>query len=144
MTETEIVKKLFLSQGDRIITPKSYLRIIKHHALYLGANTKGEHFICENVIGKGVILTRVKDFFIKNFEVSKIERFVGTDFERKVVIEKAISKLGTNYDLWNFNCESFTNEILHGKRFSNQVNNAFIILTAIFSISLILSTNESK
>lgn len=144
MLETKIVKRLSLLPGDRIITPKSYFRIIKHHALYLGENENGEHFICENKIGNGVVLTRVKDFFEENFEVTKIVRFTGSHFERMQVVRRALSKLGQPYKLFKYNCETFSNDVLFGKKYSTQINNALLGASLLFFIFLIFNTNESK
>lgn len=142
--EIELIKKYNLSPGDRIITPKSYFRLIKHHSLYLGQNELGQHFICENVIGQGVILTRVKDFFEKNFEITRIEKFHGTEFQRKQIINRALAKLGTEYSLPFYNCETFVNDVTHGKKISLQVNNVVLGLVSVLFISLILNNNGKK
>ena len=105
--ELQLIRKLNLEPGDRIVVPKSFLGIIQHHALYLGYNSKEEHYICENMIGIGVRLIRVEDFFKGVNSVTRIEKFRGNNIERRKLVEKALSKLGKPYSLINYNCESF-------------------------------------
>jgi hypothetical protein len=120
--ELQLIRQFNLEPGDRIVVPKSLVGIIQHHALYLGYNDLGEHLICENMIGVGVRLIRVNDFFKDVISVTRIEKFQGNNFERRKLVEKALSKLGKPYSLINYNCESFCNDVQHNVIKSAQVS----------------------
>ncbi len=119
--ELQLIRQFNLEPGDRIVVPKSLFCIIQHHALYLGYNDLGEHLICENMIGVGVRLIRVDDFFKDVISVTRIEKFQGKNFERRKLVEKALSKLGKPYSLINYNCESFCNDVQHNVIKSDQL-----------------------
>lgn len=139
--EFQLVDNLNLKPGDRIVVPKSGAQLIQHHALYLGFDNNGNHFICENVIGEGVKLTRVCVFFNGTNRITRIEKFNGENIDRKKVVQDALTKLGQPYNLINYNCESFVNEVLLQKRHSKQVQNAFGLLGLGLLIALIIKNN---
>lgn len=120
--ELQLIRKFNLEPGDRIVVPKSLLGVIQHHVLYLGYNSLGQHLICENIIGIGVKLTRVEDFFQDITSVTRVEKFQGNSFERRKLVEKALSKLGMPYSLINYNCESFCNDIQYSIIKSSQAS----------------------
>jgi len=141
--ELQIIRELNLEPGDRIVVPKSLFGIIQHHALYLGYNSQGQHLICENMIGVGVRLIRVEDFFKHVIHVTRIEKFKGNNFERKQLVEKALSKLGKPYSLINYNCESFCNDVQHNVIKSGQVSTGLFIGFVGIMIAL-LNTDYGK
>lgn len=120
--ELQLVGHFNLEPGDRIIIPKSLLGLVQHHALYLGYNNLGQHLICENVFGVGVKLTRVEGFFQDAKSVTRIEKFHGNNFERRQIVQMALTRLGKPYSLINYNCESFCNDIQHNIIKSSQAN----------------------
>jgi uncharacterized protein YycO len=130
-------KKFNLKPADRIVVPKSGLRVIQHHAIYLGQNKKGEHLIAENKIGYGVRVVNADIFFKDAIEITRIERFSGNNFQRKIAIKKALTKLGLPYDLINYNCHHFANEIQNGWPQSEQVINAFAVGIMILFLTLL-------
>src|SRR5579864_2499912 len=105
------IKQLGLLPADRIVVPKSGLRIIQHHAVYLGQNHLGVDLIADNKIGFGVRLVTAADFFKDVIEVTRIEKFRGNNYERKLAVQKALDKMGQPYHLINYNCQHFANEI---------------------------------
>ena len=98
---------------------------MQHHAIYLGQNYQGVDLIIENKIDVGVRLITADDFFRDAIEITRIERFSGSNYERKVAVQKALQKLGLPYHLINYNCQHFANEVQHGRLESNQVDNFF-------------------
>lgn len=120
--ELQLIKHFNLEPGDRIVIPKSLLGLVQHHALYLGYDEFGQHLICENVIGVGVKLTRVEIFFHDVKSITRIEKFHGNNFERKRIVQKALTRLGKPYSLINYNCESFCNDVQHNIIKSAQVS----------------------
>lgn len=134
------IKQLGLLPGDRLVVPKSGLRLVQHHALYLGQNHQGVDLIAENKIGFGVRLITAGEFFKDVIEITRIEKFKGNNYDRKPAVQKALQKLGQPYHLINYNCQHFANEIQYGKIECDQVSNAFVALAAILFIG-ILSTD---
>jgi len=140
-------KVLNLKPADRIVVPKSGLRIVQHHVIYLGQNHQGHHLIAENKIGFGVRLVTTEDFFKDVIEVTRIERFKGSNYERKLAVQKALSKCGLPYDLINYNCQHFANEVQYGKAESEQVDSLREGLKIAAGVALIIGllnlfTNE--
>jgi hypothetical protein len=141
--ELQLISELNLEPGDRIVVPKSFFGIIQHHALYLGYDSLGQHLICENIIGVGVKLTRVDVFFQDVRSITRIEKFQGNNFERRKLIEKALSKIGMPYSLINYNCESFCNDVQHNVIKSAQVSVGLFIGLVGIMITL-LNTDYGK
>ncbi|WP_396191823.1 lecithin retinol acyltransferase family protein [Flavobacterium sp.] len=141
--ELQLISELNLEPGDRIVVPKSLFGIIQHHALYLGYDSLGQHLICENIIGVGVKLTRVDVFFQDVKSITRIEKFQGNNFERRKLIEKALSKIGMPYSLINYNCESFCNDVQHNVIKSAQVSVGLFIGFVGIMITL-LNTDYGK
>lgn len=110
-----------LKPGDKIVVPKSWLKLVQHHVIYLGQNYSGQDLIAENAVGMYVRIITADQFFKENPEITRIERFSGSNSERKAAIERALKKLGQPYDLINFNCEHFANYVQTGEIKSNQV-----------------------
>jgi hypothetical protein len=141
--ELQLIRRFNLEPGDRVIVPKSLLGLVQHHALYLGYNEFGEHLMCENVIGNGVILTRVDSFFQDIKSVTRIEKFNGNNLQRKLIVQKALSKLGRPYSLINYNCESFCNDVQHNIIKSVQVSVGLFVGFVGIMIAL-LNTDYGK
>jgi len=93
-------------------------------------------------VGVGVKLTSVTDFFKNTTKITRIERFVGTIHGRKAIIQNALSKLGQPYNLLNYNCEHFVNDVLKKKPVSRQVTTAFGIAAIVTLIGIAL-TNKN-
>lgn len=117
-----------LKPGDKIVVPKSWMRFIQHHVIYLGQNHLGVHLIAENAVGLDVRVITVDQFFQENPEVTRIDRFVGDNVQRRLAIERALKKLGQPYDLINFNCEHFANYVQKGVLKSDQVGWGILLL----------------
>ncbi|MBA3972259.1 MAG: lecithin retinol acyltransferase family protein [Bacteroidetes bacterium] len=133
----QLVNHFNLKPGDRIVVPKSNWQLVQHHALYLGYDEFGNHYMCENVIGIGVRLTTVRSFFNGVKKVTRIESYTGNNYNRKIVVQNALSKLGQPYNLINYNCESFVNEVLLRRAQSNQVQNALGLLGLALLIAVV-------
>ncbi|WP_191907056.1 lecithin retinol acyltransferase family protein [Adhaeribacter soli] len=120
--ELRKVFELGLKPGDTIVTPKSEFNLVQHHALYIGSDDYGSHYITENIIGKGVSLTRLSSFFANRPKVTRINRLKATAYQRRRVVEMALSKVGKPYDLINYNCEHFVTEVTTNRPISKQVS----------------------
>jgi uncharacterized protein YycO len=114
---------LDLAPGDRIIIPKSEFMIVQHHGIYLGKNNSGADLVAENKIGYGVRVVSLTEFFSGVSTITRIEKFEGTNYERRRLVERIVSKLGHPYDLINYNCQHFANDMLNNEIKSDQVDN---------------------
>lgn len=137
--DLQLVEHLNLQPGDRVVVPKSAWQLVQHHALYLGYDDFGNHYMSENVIGVGVKLTRVADFFHGVPEVTRIEPYRGSNYERRLVVERALAKLGQPYNLISYNCESFVNDALYHQPKSAQVANVAGALGLALLVGLLVS-----
>ncbi len=81
--------------------------------------------IIENKIGIGVHIVTADDFFKTVLEITGIERFVGSNYERKLAVQTALQKVGLPYHLINYNCQHFANEIQKNRTESEQIDNFF-------------------
>lgn len=115
-----IKRKLHLNPADRIVVPKSNLKWVQHHAIYLGKDVNGIDWFAENKIGKGVQIVPSSIFFKDVLDITRIERFTGTELERKQAVRNALSLKGVNYDLFQFNCEHYANVVQHKQAVSHQ------------------------
>lgn len=112
-----------LKPADRLVLPKSELGLVQHHAIYLGKDAFGIRQYIENYIGKGVRVIDESHLFRDGFIATRIEPFMGINFQRIEAVKRAISLIGKQYDLINFNCEHYANTVQHKKSYSNQVVN---------------------
>lgn len=81
--------------------------------------------VAENKIGFGVRLITADVFFKDVTEVTRIEKFNGTNYQRKIAVQKALNKLGQSYHLIDYNCQHFANEIQYNHIKSDQVDGLF-------------------
>lgn len=132
------LQKYSLRPGDRIVTPRSGWRLIQHHAIYWGMDSNGVHWIIENQDYVGVRFIELGAFLQRIFEVKRIERFKGNEYERGIALERGKSLVGKKYDLFNFNCEHFANYVQLGRSFSKQIETVSSGLKLVAGISLLL------
>lgn len=118
-----------LEIGDCILLPLFETGLTKHFAIYLGRDEYGREIIVQNLAGVGVHLADAADFFAKASRIARIEKFNGNIYQQNHVIQRALTLLGTSYNLLTYNCEHFANEVRYGKRESTQVKVAIVALT---------------
>lgn len=133
------VKHFGLAPADRIIEPLFQTGFSKHHAIYLGINSLGIELVAENHKVKGVQIITASEYFSSVKRIDRIEKFDGNYIDRKAAVQRALELAGKRYDLINYNCEHFANEVLTGKAKSKQVEIVFAGMLAVFLIG-ILST----
>lgn len=131
-----------LKPGDEVVLPKSNFNIVQHHAVYIGADYSGSHWMVENKIGQGVVLTHVDLFFRTNPSLTRINKFHGSGYERKVLVQKALKSVGKPYNLINYNCEHFSNDLRNGMPRSRQVESIGLGLIAAVIVGAILSNKQ--
>ncbi len=116
--------------GDRIVVPKSGWNMVQHHALFFG-NVNGEAMVAENKEGRGVILTRLDLFLADAGRITRIEPFLGTYQQQAFIMDRIKARLRRPYDQWNYNCEQFVNDVLHGRVESRQAEIGKAILGVV-------------
>ncbi len=116
--------------GDRIVVPKSGWNMVQHHALFFG-NVNGEAMVAENKEGRGVILTRLDLFLVDAGHITRVEPFLGTYQQQAFIMDRVNARFGRRYDKWNYNCEQFVNDVLHGRVESRQADIGKAILGAV-------------
>lgn len=131
------MKKIYnlqnLRPGDRLVLPKSNLGLVQHHAIYIGNDDNGNRQYIENYIGTGVQKVNENYLFRDGYHLTRVEPFTGNDFQRWLAVNRAIALIGTKYDLINFNCEHYANEVQYNKPFSKQVGNG-ILATIVLAV----------
>lgn len=120
----KFIKDSTLQPGDAIVAKKIGYRILDHFIVYLGSDYSGHWFIA-NSIEDGVRRYNEDEVFylVKTFDPVSIRKFHGSDYEREVAIQRALSLEGKPYSLFGSNCEHFANYVQKGVKESPQVGN---------------------
>lgn len=126
-----------LQPADRIVEPLFQTGVTKHYSIYLGEDFSGQEWIAENHKTKGVQIIPAKNFFSQTKQIVRIEKFNGSNQARKEAIQRALRLAGKPYNLLNYNCEHYANEVLTGRPESKQVTNAFVGLFALIVLGAI-------
>jgi Permuted papain-like amidase enzyme, YaeF/YiiX, C92 family len=134
-----IIEQYDLRPGDEIIVPKSPLNMIQHHAIYIGRDQGSADWIVENKLGEGVRTTTAAEFFDGVNQINQINRFQGSDYERALLIERALNSVGKAYNLIQFNCEHLTSELRTGLSVSKQVGIFALGIVGLLVIGALLA-----
>ncbi len=127
-----------IKPGDRLVLPKSDLGFVQHHVIYIGNDAYGNRLYVENNIGKGVQIVNENYLFRDVYHITRIEPFLGNDFQRNIAIMRAKQLIGTRYNIMNFNCEHYANTVQYNKPYSKQVGNGILaaLVLAIVGIGI--------
>lgn len=135
-----------LQIGDRVVVPKSNIRWIQHHAIYIGV-INGEHRFIENKEGCGVREVNASTFFQDVLEITRIERFFPRyNYSRLDLVMYARSLKGRLYNLTSYNCEHVANEIQNGFIKSRQALIAIgiFLIVAVIAVVCFLTGKKKK
>lgn len=129
-----------LQPADVIVAKKrtGLGRILNHYIVYAG----GYSFIGNLQEGVKSISHYELSTLLKEYEPIRIRRFSGTEFQRRLALRRAYSRLGEKYSLLNFNCEHFANWVQKGKENSIQV--AVAVTALAVSVIYKLINNETE
>lgn len=111
--------------GDKLKTSSRFGKALDHYGVFAGWRRRdGQAMVVHNAKEDGVVLDSW-DRFCNGAPVYIIQNAVpGTEGE---VLQRALSYIGTNYDLLSFNCEHFA-AIAHGEQpRSQQLANAALL-----------------
>jgi hypothetical protein len=131
-----------LKQADAIVLRKKVLGMVDHYAIFLGYRSDNPVFVANYKDGvKEVSLTDMREV-LQTLQPTAIERFNGTETERRMALNRAMSRVGERaYSYVTNNCEHFKNWVHSGEHRSEQVDKAGNIAltiatgTAIYSIA---------
>lgn len=129
-----IINKYDLAPGDRLIVPKRGLYVVNHHAIVLSNHLLRENYIIENSLESGVQIIGERTFFEGIKSIKSIERFIGSEAERRKQIKHAINLIGKKYDLLKYNCEHFANDVQKKRIVSKQVKNGLLLILILACI----------
>jgi hypothetical protein len=118
--------------GDMIAVGRFFY---KHVGIYVGPRHLGGACVVHNCKGNGVILSTLSDFS-GNSKIFIHQKATGNFYEREMIAQRALSLLGTKYDLIKFNCEHAATKAQSGVAQSPQIAAAALI--ALFAIGLTL------
>lgn len=124
-----------LKIGDRLVREKMGF-FSKHHALYLGKNwLTNEPMIAECQKGSGVQIITLRQF-LNQGKLVRVEYYNLTPYQQDIINKRVNVRLGKSYDLFQYNCEQFVNDVLTGVAESKQVQN--VVKIALFSFCFFL------
>jgi hypothetical protein len=127
--------------GDKVSRFKRGVPIIRHYAVYLGTDEYGRHIFAENNVNNGVQIVLAEVFFF-NTELIRVESVSKSWEQRNRSVKFAKQKVGHNYNLINYNCEHFANEVTSGIKKSVQVSFGFG-LAMLFLGGLVIKNNSN-
>ena len=127
--------------GDKVSRLKRGVPFVRHYAVYLGMDAYGRHIFAENNAQNGVQYVSADDFFRDSVSV-KIESTGRNLAQRQKAVTFGVQRIGQKYDLLNYNCEHFANEVTTGLSVSNQVGIGVSI--AVLVIGGVIAHNQKN
>jgi hypothetical protein len=107
----------------------------KHVGIYVGPRRFDGACVVHNRKREGVMLSTLNDFS-GNSRIFIHRKAEGNFHEREMIAQRALSQLGTKYDLFKFNCEHAATNAQSGVAQSPQI--AVAVLLALFGVGLAL------
>lgn len=134
-----------LKIGDRLIRTKGGI-LSKHHAIYAGFWNE-EHLIAENQNNIGVQYISLEQFLSEG-TITRVEYNKLDENSQSKVLDRINKKIGKGYNLLNYNCEHFANEILTGISESKQIKAATAIgigvMLCLLAFTKISNSDKNK
>ncbi len=131
-----------LHSADVIVVKKrkGLGRVLNHYIVNTGNNT----FIGNLKNGVKVLSNTELTELMINYEPIRIKPFVGSNYQRNRAVNRAYSRIGQKYNLFNFNCEHFANWVQKERESSLQVTFTLLILVFGVTYKLIKVANKSR
>ena len=133
-----------LQPGDAIVAKKIGYGVLDHFIVYLGNDYSNYRFMA-NSKQEGVRRYKEDEIIelVKSFEPIRIRRFKGSNYERQLAVERALSQEGQPYSLLGSNCEHFANYVQKRVKDSPQVGGWISIgILALILGTITLSNNK--
>lgn len=128
---------------DVLVVPKN-LGIIEHYAVYLGFDQYGNEWVTENTPFDGTKMTPANVFFSRNPNILRIQKFRGTENERRVAVQRALKNLNRPYRLMNYNCEHYANQVQSDISHSSQVRKAAGLALGVAILGTIIGLSQKN
>lgn len=114
-----------LRATDALVLRKRFIGMVDHYVLYMGNRGNLPVFIANYKNGVKEISNEEIVNYLQTLEPIRIEKFKGSDQERKQAFKRAVSRVGERaYNYFANNCEHFKNWVHYGDKYSSQVDNA--------------------
>jgi len=147
MTLNEFIKAKKLKVTDALVLRKMIIGMVDHYVLYMGYRGGRPVFIANYKNGvKEVPISDIKKY-LQTMRTTRVDRFIGTDQERKLAFNRALSRVGERaYNYFSNNCEHFKNWVHYGDNYSSQVDNVGNVGIGVGSAMVIkgIATENSK
>lgn len=145
MTTSQFIQTNNLKQADAIVLRKKLLGMVDHYAIFLGYRGNHPIFVANYRDGvKEVSIIEIGQL-LQTLEPTSIDRFFGSETERRQAIQRAMSRIGEKaYNYIANNCEHFKNWVHRGEHRSDQVKaagNAAVIVGAGTAIIALANKN---
>jgi CRISPR/Cas system CMR-associated protein Cmr5 small subunit len=125
MTLREFTRRNGLRATDALVLRKRFIGMVDHYVLYMGHRADQPVFIANYKNGVKEISNEEIIEYLKTLEPVRIEKFNGTEQERKLAFNRALSRVGERaYNYFSNNCEHFKNWVHFGDKYSSQVDKA--------------------
>jgi len=99
-------------------------------------------WVIENNVYSGVRLIPASQFFQNYPKIKTVNVFKGNAFQREQLLRKVLASVGKPYDLFLYNCEHYTSDMLTGLPSSKQVDNfkeGFQLVAGIAAVIVFLN-----
>jgi len=111
--------------GDKIAVQRFFY---KHVGIYIGNGS-----VVHNDKGGGVVLATLAEFSAGGSVI--LQKRVATDyFQQQAIAQRALSLLGSQFNVFHFNCEHAANWAQSGRVESEQLQGAFIVILAVLGL----------
>lgn len=125
------IKQNNLYPADAIVVKKLPLKLLDHYILYLGMYQYKHVFMANTLTGVRIFTYQQLVVALQTFQPEKIQKFVGTEQDRRLAVERALMRKDENsYHLILNNCEHYKNWVHNGAHESEQVENIGKAVTA--------------
>lgn len=114
-----------LKEADAVVLRKKILGMVDHFAIFVGYRGNKPIFVANYKDGvREVSNSEIKEI-LKTLQPTAIQKFNGTEYERRKATSRALSRVGERaYNYVSNNCEHFKNWVHSGEHRSEQVNKA--------------------
>ena len=122
MTINQFIRTNSIRPADAIVMQKKFFGMVDHYAIYIGYYNGEPQFVANYTKGVQVIDREKMSNFLQVLVPVKIDRFKGSEYQRKIAVKRALSQRGKKaYSYIHNNCEHFKNWVQTGKPRSEQI-----------------------
>jgi len=141
-----IIMSNHLREADAVVLRKKILGMVDHFAIFVGYRGSNPVFVANYKDGVREVSNSEMKEVLKTLKPTAIQKFNGTEYERRKATHRALSRVGERaYNYVSNNCEHFKNWVHSGEHRSEQVNKAGnIALTVATGTAVNAIVNKSE